>query len=288
MELRVILRGALSGFIAGALAFVVAKIFAEPQINAAIAYESGRDAVLDRLRRGVGTSATTDGPELVSRHVQSTLGLATGLLGFATAMGALLAVGYVVLHGRVGTRPRTVVLLLAAFGFLGVYLLPFVKYPANPPAIGHAFTIATRGQLYLAMVGGSLALLGAATYLGRRLRHRFGLFTACLLAAGAFLVPFCVLIGVLPALGDLAANVAHKHDPGYARAATETPTAITNRQGQLVYPGFPADVLWKFRWYSILDQLLIWSVTGLVFGGLLERYLGPRPARLTPLARATA
>ena len=40
-------------------------------------------------------------------------------------------------------------------------------------------------------------------------------------------------------------------------------------------PGFDADVLWKFRWYSLINQLLIWTVTGLVFGALLERYLNP-------------
>ena len=36
--------------------------------------------------------------------------------------------------------------MIAAFGFAGVYMLPFVKYPADPPAIGHTFTIGTRGQ----------------------------------------------------------------------------------------------------------------------------------------------
>ena len=275
MEIRLILRGALSGFIAGMLAFVVAKIFAEPQINKAIAYESGRDAVLDRLNRAAGRTVAPEGPEIVSRHVQSTVGLATGLIGFGTAMGALIAVAYVVLHGRFDLRPRTLALLITAFGFLGVFLLPFVKYPANPPAIGHEFTIVTRGHLYLTMVASSLVLLGLATYLGHRLHRRFGVFNASLLAAGAFLVPFCVLLGVLPSLGHLAANVAHQHQFGYARAGTETPQPITDATGTIVYPGFPADVLWKFRWYSIINQLLIWSATGLMFGYLLERFVRP-------------
>jgi len=271
VEIRVILRGALSGFISGALAFVFAKLFAEPQINKAIDYESGRDAVLAELNKAAGQAVAPDGPEIFSRHLQSTIGIASGLIGFGTAMGALIAVAYLVLHGRFGIRPRTLALLIAAFGFSGVFMLPFVKYPANPPAIGHPFTITTRGHLYLTMVAGSLALLGAAVWLGCRLRGRFGVFNASLLAAGAFLVPFCVLVGVLPSLGGLAANVAHQHQFGYARASTETPQPITNTQGQIVYPGFPADVLWKFRWYSILNQLLIWAATGLIFGAQLER-----------------
>ena len=49
-------------------------------------------------------------------------------------------------------------------------------------------------------------------------------------------------------------------------------------------------MLWKFRWYSLLNQLLIWTVTGLVFGALLERYLHPpRPkANTEPPAREPA
>ncbi|MCW2557039.1 MAG: putative transrane protein, partial [Mycobacterium sp.] len=34
------------------------------------------------------------------------------------------------------------------------------------------------------------------------------------------------------------------------------------------------DVLWKFRWYSILNQLLVWAGIGLIFGWLLERFVG--------------
>ena len=37
---------------------------------------------------------------------------------------------------------------------------------------------------------------------------------------------------------------------------------------------------WKFRWYSILNQLLIWTTIALVFGTLLDRFLPPGPACL--------
>ena len=143
------------------------------------------------------------------------------------------------------------------------------------------------------MVAGSLILLGLAVCLARRLTPRFGddRRGACC-PRSAFLVVYGVLIGVLPSLGNLAANVAHADQFGYARAATETPQPITNilsapldingktiAPGQIVYPGFDADVLWKFRWYSIINQLLIWTVIGLVFGALLERFLTPPQPR---------
>jgi hypothetical protein len=81
--------------------------------------------------------------------------------------------------------------------------------------------------------------------------------------------------------------VAASSQFGYARAATETPQPIVNilstplvvdgktiAPGQIVYSGFDADVLWKFRWYSVINQALIWLTVALVFGALLERFLG--------------
>src|SRR6516225_1830162 len=303
MEIRVILRGALSGFVAGVLGFIFARIFAEPVINQAIAYESGRDAVLAALNHAAGRPVAPDGPEIFSRSIQSTIGIATGVIAFSVAMGALVAVAYLVLHGRFSIRPRNLVWMIAGFGFLGVYLLPFMKYPANPPAIGHSFTIHTRGALYLTMVASSLILLGLAVWLARMLALRFGMVGAVVLAAVAFLVVYGVLIGLLPSLGNLAANVAHSDQFGYARAAAETPQPITNilstpltvngktvAPGQILYPRFDADVLWKFRWYSLINQLLIWTVIGLVFGALLDRFLGPpRPdAKTEPTEREPA
>jgi predicted cobalt transporter CbtA len=286
VEIRIILRGALAGFFAGVLGFVFARIFAEPTINKAIAYESGRDDILAKLNQAAGRTVAADGPEIFSRDIQSTIGVASGIVAFSTAMGALVAVAYVVLHGRFQVRPRNLAWMVAGFGFFGVYLLPFVKYPANPPAIGHTFTITTRGHLYLAVVAGSLVLLGLAVFSARRLMRRFGLLPAIIISTVGFLVVYGVVIGLLPSLGNLAANKDYANQFGYARAATETPQPITNilatpltidgksiAPGQLVYPGFDPDVLWKFRWYSIINQLLIWTTIALAFGALLERFL---------------
>ena len=233
--------------------------------------------------------------ETFSRTIQSTIGIATGIIAFSAAMGALVAVAYLVLHGRFSVRPRNLAWMIAGLGFLGVYLVAVRKYRANPPAIGHTFTITTRGQLYLAMVACSLILLGLAVYLARRLAPRFGWTGAVVLSAVAFLVVYGVLIGLLPSLGNLPANVAASDQFGYARAATETPQPIVNflstpltvngkviAPGQIVYPGFDADVLWKFRWYSVINQALIWLTVALVFGALLERFLSVPPRRREP------
>jgi predicted cobalt transporter CbtA len=287
METRIVLRGALAGVTAGIIGFVFAKIFAEPVINQAIDYESGRDEILGKLNEAAGGMPGMDGAEIFSRTVQSTVGIATGVIAFSAAMGALVAVAYVALHGRVHVRPRNLVWLIAGFGFLGVYLLPFFKYPANPPAIGHDFTIVTRGHLYLAMVAGSLILLGLAAYLFRVLLRRLSTGIAVAASAAAFIAVFAALVSFLPSLGDLHANLEEAGQFGFTRAATETPQPITNilptpltidgqttAPGHIVYPGFDADLLWKFRWYSILNQVLVWGGIGLIFGWLLERFVG--------------
>ncbi|MFT4041821.1 MAG: CbtA family protein [Gordonia sp. (in: high G+C Gram-positive bacteria)] len=283
-ELRVIGRGALAGMLAGLVGFVFARIWAEPVINKAIDYESGRDAALNGLNAAAGRPLAADGPEIFSRTIQSNVGVATGIVGFAVAMGMLVGVAYLVLHGRVSVGPRTLAWMIAAFGYLGVFLLPFVKYPANPPAIGHDFTITTRGHLYLTMVGLSLILLGLAVYCAATLAPRVGTGRALLLAGIGFLVLYGIALAVLPSLGNLPANVGNTGEFGFARAATETPQPITNitarpltvggtvyAPGQIVYPGFDADLLWKFRWYSLLNQTLIWLVIGVVFGELTHR-----------------
>ncbi|WP_329059731.1 CbtA family protein [Amycolatopsis sp. NBC_01480] len=270
MEKKLLLRGALTGAFAGLLAFVFARVFAEPQIQAAIDYESGRDAAQAALDQAAGQPAAEEGPELFSRAVQANVGIGAGMILFGLAMGLLFTVVYTVCLGRVGkVRPRTLALLVAGGGFLGLYLVPFLKYPANPPSIGHPDTIGDRGALYLVMVVGSLVFLAAAVWLGRRLAPRLGNWNASLIAAAAFVVVIGILMAVLPPLGHLAANVAQ-----YGVQPTETPLPLKNPAGAIVYPGFPADTLFDFRFNSVIAQVILWGVLGLSFGPLAERLIG--------------
>jgi hypothetical protein len=271
MEKRLILRGVLVGAVAGLLTFVFARIFAEPQIQAAIDYETGRDTAQAVLDKAAGLPAEPVGPNIFSRALQANLGSGVGMIFFGIAMGALFALAYAVCLGRVGNlRPRTLALLVAVGGFLGVYLVPFAKYPANPPSIGHPDTITNRGGLYLLMVLCSVVFLALAVWLGRRLMARWGNWNASVLAGAAFVVAIGIVMAILPSLGHLAAN-----EQQFGNQATETPLPLTNASGTIVYPGFPADVLFYFRLYSVAAQLLLWATIGLVFAPLAERLLHP-------------
>jgi hypothetical protein len=271
MEKKLILRGVLSGAIAGLLAFLFARIFAESQIQKAIDYESKRDAFQAALDKAAGIKPPADGPDIFSRTLQANLGIGVGMIAFGAAMGAIFAVVYTVCLGRVGRiQPRTLAVLVAAGGFLGIYLVPFIKYPANPPSIGHPDTIKERGGLYLLMVLASVLLLTGAVWLGQRLKTRLGNWNAALIAAGSFIVVIGVLMLILPSLGEIGDNVSI-----YGHHATETPLPILDSKGNTIFPGFPADVLFNFRFYSVAAQLLLWSTLALVFGPLAERVLAP-------------
>ena len=186
-------------------------------------------------------------------------------------MGALFAVAYALYLGRSGRlRPRSLALLVAGGGFLGFYLVPFVKYPANPPAIGNEDTIRQRSGLYLLMVLASLLFLVLVVWLGKRLQPRFGNWNATLLAGAVFVVATGIVMLLLPSSGELSANAS-------LHSATETPGALTDPTGRIVFPGFPADVLFSFRLYSLGAQLLLWATIGLVFAPLAERLLAPGP-----------
>jgi hypothetical protein len=274
MEKRIIGRGVLVGAFAGLLAFIFGRIFAEPVIQRAIDYESGRDDAKMALDKAAGLPMESMGPDIFSRTIQSDVGIAFGLILFGVAMGALFAVVYSVTVSRVGNvSPRNLALLLAGGMFLGVYFVPFLKYPANPPSIGHPETIGDRTGLYLIMVVCSLLFGLGAVLLGRRLAPRFGNWTATLLAAAAFIVAIGIVMLLPPSLGHLSANTSE-----YGVATTETPQPLRDPAGTIVYPGFPADDLYLFRLYSVANQLILWATIGLCFAPMANRLFGSSDA----------
>jgi phosphate/sulfate permease len=239
MEKRIIARGLLSGALGGVLAFLFARIFVEPVIDQAIAYE---DAAAEAAAHAHGTHE--HGVELFTRGVQANIGMGFGVLAFSIAMGALFAVAYCVAYGRVGNiSPRLLSVLLAGGMFLSLYVIPFLKYPASPPALSLDDTIRQRTLLYLLMVVLSAALLIGAVYAGRRLAAQLGAWNATLVAAGGYVVAVAVVMLVLPSIHET---------PG----------------------DFPADVLYEFRLYSLGTQLVMWAAIGLVFAPMVARLLG--------------
>src|SRR3954467_15985104 len=198
MEKRIIWRGVLAGAVGGLLSFVFARIFAEPLIQQAVDYEDGRAAARESLTASAGITPH-EHVEPFSRAVQGNVGIGVALILFGAAMGALFAVAYAICLGRTGRlRPRTLALLVAGAGFLGLYAVPFLKYPANPPAVGDADTIRVRTSVYLLMVACTVLFLILTAWLGRRLQPRHGNVNASLVAGGVFIAATAIVMVLLP------------------------------------------------------------------------------------------
>ena len=249
---QLLLRGMLVGVLAGLLSFAFLKVVGEPQVDRAIAFETRMDEAKDKAKadeamaKGMPMPKEDPEPELVSRPVQAGIGLFTGVSVYNVAFGGLFALAFAVAYGRMGRLgPRATSALLAAAGFVTVYVVPNLKYPANPPSVGDPETIGLRTGLYFGMVLISLIAMVAAGKLRLSVLDRLGAWNAALLA-GAF------YLGVVLMAGQLL------------RGIDEVPD------------GFPAVVLWQFRVASAGAQLIMWTSIGLLFGLLAERLLTRR------------
>jgi predicted cobalt transporter CbtA len=252
-----LIRGMLVGVVAGFLAFAFSTTFGEPQVDRAIAFETQLDAAQAKAHAAMGTPIEPAEPELVSRPMQAGLGLLTGVVVYCTAFGGLFALVFSVANGRMGSLDaRGVSALLAAAGFIAVYLVPNLKYPASPPSVGQPDTIGYRTALYFIMLLISVAAMTGAAVLRERLAHQHGGWTAALVALGSYLVVVAVAQLSLPGVDEVPEH-------------------------------FPADLLWQFRIASLGTQVVMWATIGLGFGWLTERAAIPRSGTAAPTRLAS-
>ena len=205
-----LLRGMLVGIVAGLLCFSFLKIVGEPQVDRAIAFETRLDQAKVEAKaqapraQGIAVPKEEPEPELVSRRVQAGIGLFTGVLVYNAAFGGLFALVFAFVYGRVGDfGPRATSALLAAAGLIAVYVVPNLKYPANPPSVGDPATIGMRTALYFAMMAISLAAMIASVVLRRRLLARCGAWNASLIAGAAYLIVMIAVGLRLPAINEV-------------------------------------------------------------------------------------
>jgi predicted cobalt transporter CbtA len=209
----------LSGLLAGGGLALFHGILTEPIIDQAIAFEA------------TSTGMDIDPLPLVSRQQQK-VGLVVGSLLYgifvATIFGGVFYLSQETLPKR---RVFTNVLLLAAAGYWLIALFPFLKYPANPPGVGHSATIEYRQALYvgfmmLSLAGGLLAA-NAARYIGH---------------------PGVVAVGYVAFAIGIYLLMPRNPDP------IEVPMTIVT----------------AFRVLSLVGLTMFWAVLGLSFGLLAE------------------
>ncbi|MET9313514.1 CbtA family protein [Kribbella sp. NPDC003505] len=240
---QLLVRGLIVGLFAGLLAGTFAYVLGESRVDAAIAIEEA--GAVHSHDHGQAHDHGDDHEEepLVSREGQKAgLFLATSLYG--VALGGLFAVAYTLLRRKLGTgNDAHAALGLAAAGFVGVVLVPFLKYPPNPPAVGDPETITKRTVTYLLTLVIGLLAVWAGVALSRW-AARYG--EVARLAGGVVGLVATVVAAylILPRINEVPES-------------------------------FPATLLWQFRFASLGTQATLWLLLGFGYAVAVDR----RPAR---------
>lgn len=185
---------------------------------------------------------------VVSRGVQKIM-LVIGSALYGMLVGIILALIFAVLERHLpGRRPDIKAAALAGLLWWSVALLPFLKYPANPPGVGNPDTMYFRQVIQLGFMALSAlaTVVAGASYWWLRRRWReprlrpWGLG----IALGLYGFLAILLFLLMPANPD--------------------PILV------------PADLIWDFRILSLSGQVLFWVSLGGISAILLRRLSLPR------------
>ncbi len=233
---KLVFRGFIIGIFAGLLAFGWARVFGEPPVVTAVNFEASQDEAKAAAAVAAGKKPEAEEPEIFDRTVQGGIGLFTGVVVVGAGLGSLFAVLFAFANGRMGgLGPEPTSALLAFFGLMSVYVVPALKYPANPPSVGDPETIRYRTALYFLLVAISIAAALGAWSWRRRLTPKYGSWNGSLMAIAGYLAVIAVFFIILPGINEV---------PG----------------------DFPAVTLWDFRLASLGIQTVLWGSIGILFG----------------------
>lgn len=253
--LAVLVGAMVAGLLGGLLASALLTFTAEPVIDQAIALEESK-AAEEPAAKAEGAAKEVE-EAVPSRSVQKTPGRFAAYGFGGAAYGVIFGITFLALRRRPGEADGAFRHALLAGGLVATAftVMPFLKYPPNPPAVGDPATISERQWKYLALIFLSLVVLAAAARLSTRLRERQWIDHERMIAVGlAVVVPLGVICAVMPPLPD----------------AIEV----------------PANLLWRFRIASLGGNLLLWTVLAVTFGAAAvrrERELA-NPAAVPPEA----
>ncbi|WUJ70309.1 CbtA family protein [Kribbella soli] len=224
-------RAALGGGLAaGGVAAAFSFLIVEPTVKVALAVEENRTAM-----------EHTHETVLVSRGMQQ-VGGAIAVIVAALLLSTLYAVALTRFRRTSNLSELTSALVVAGGGFAIFGLLPGLKYPANPPAVGDPDTVAERTLLYGCSIAIAALTITALVVVVRAARRRDWSTTRV-----AWSVTGVVAVGLVVLFAGLPAS----------------PDAIPADVG--------AGLIWQFRLKSLGTLALLWTTLGLVTGTLLTR-----------------
>ena len=220
----------VSGFTAGIIHGAVNLAIVEPYLDQAISIEN---------QNLFATGLAEDTPQFWAEYSsyrdwqKSGQILAGGILGMS--IGALF--GIVFAYSR-NTLPKghTVkkTFVLAAIMWFTIFLIPFLKYPANPPTVGEAETVVLRSILYLTFIA----------------------------ISGFSAVSFFILYKKLQ-------NKKHLAFVGYAVFITAVFFIMPPNPDEITAP---MDLVNNFRTMSVIAVSTFWIADAIILGALWQKY----------------
>ena len=233
---RYLRNGAIAGIGGGAALALFLLLVGESSISDAIAIEEAG---------GHG------GDAMFSRTVQL-VGGGVGSLIIGAALGAIFGTVFAAARHRLpGREDWQRSLWLAAAAFVTIQLVPALKYPSNPPAVGDPDTVGQRTGLYVLLVAFMvIAGLATARFAGWLARRDTTAQTRLMLSAGMWLALVTAALIFFPPAPD----------PVNA----------------------PATLVWHFRMASLGGVLAFWTATSCAFGVLLSPRVAREPSTEVP------
>ena len=233
----------VSGAIAGTILGIVNQGIVEPYIDRAITIEL-KDTIAQ------------EGKAINSREVSEyRMWQKGGEIAAATTLGTSLSAlfGIVFIYNRTslpGSSNKKKALVLAGIMCLVLFIIPALKYPANPPAVGNPQTIYYRQTLYVTFIAISGLSALALAYLYRTLGNRLSTITKNI---------------IFPLI--YAAIIA-----GAYLTLPSNPDKITN---------LPMELVQGFRISSAFTMSIFWALIGIIFGSMWDRFKPHETTRIT-------
>ena len=140
----VLISGALAGFVHGTVNFAIV----EPYLDQAIGIENQNLFASGEEEDTPQFWAEYEGYRIWQKSGQVLAGVILG-----PSIGALFGLVFAFARNSLpGNNDVKKTLVLAGIMWFTLYLIPFLKYPANPPTVGDSETVVLRAILYLSFI----------------------------------------------------------------------------------------------------------------------------------------
>ena len=223
----VLVSGALAGLVHGTVNFTIV----EPYLDQAIGLENESLFASGEAEDTLEFWAEYESYRIWQKSGQVLAGVILGL-----AMGSLFGIVYALSRNSLpGKTDVTKSVILAGVMWLTIYIIPFLKYPANPPTVGDGETVMLRAILYVSFI--ALSGIGVVIFykLSQKLQNNkkyFGLF--------GYVIFITILFFVMP----------------------ENPDEITA----------PMNLVNEFRLMSVFGVSSFWISVGLILGLFWKKF----------------